>query len=58
MENLNHKQGISYQGEVEVVASTTKTTKFNVKTKISLEDNIYPKSYYHHNQVDIKWMRH
>jgi hypothetical protein len=41
---------ISYQGKAKVVASTTKTTKFNVRLNISLKDKVYPKTYYLHNQ--------
>jgi hypothetical protein len=37
-----------------VVLSITNTTKFHVKPKISLEDKVYPETYYHHNQVDIE----
>jgi hypothetical protein len=36
------------------MALTTKTTKFNVKLKTSLEDRVYPKTYYHHSQADIE----
>jgi len=43
------EQGISDQGTTKVVASTTKTTKFNVKPEISLEDKVYLKTYYHHS---------
>jgi hypothetical protein len=35
------------------MVSTTKTTKFNVKLKTSLEDKVYPKTYYH-NQTYIE----
>jgi hypothetical protein len=34
--------------------STTKTTKFNVKLKISLEGKLYLETYYHHNQAKIE----
>ncbi len=37
-----------------MVLSTTNTTEFLVRLEISLEDKVYPKTYYHHNQVDIK----
>ncbi len=30
------------------------TTKFNVKPEISFEDKVYPKTYYHHSQIDIE----
>ncbi len=51
---FNTKQGTSNQGTVEVAPSTTKTTKFNVRLKISLEDKVYLETYYHHNQVNIE----
>ncbi len=44
--------GITNQGRAKVVASTTKTTKFNVRPKISMENKIYPQTYYHHNQAE------
>ncbi len=40
------------------MASTTKTTKFNVKPNISLEYKVYPKTYYHRNKVDIEVDEH
>jgi hypothetical protein len=48
------KQGISYQRAAETMVSTTKTTKFNVKLETSLEDKVYLKTYYHHNQAFIE----
>ncbi len=36
------------------MASTTKTTKFNVRPKISLKDKVYPKTYYHRSQAHIE----
>jgi len=36
------------------VASTIKTTKFNVKLETSLEDKVYPEIYYHHGQANIE----
>jgi hypothetical protein len=39
------------QGTTKMVISTTNTIKFHVKPKNSLEDKVYPKTYYHHNQV-------
>jgi len=36
------------------MVSTTKTNKFNVKPKTSLEDKVYAEAYYHHNQAFIK----
>jgi hypothetical protein len=37
-----------------MVPSTINTTKFHVKPKISLEDKVYPKTYYHHNQANME----
>jgi hypothetical protein len=37
-----------------VAPSTTKTTNFNIKLEISLEDKVYPKTYYNHSQADIE----
>jgi hypothetical protein len=36
------------------MASTTKRTKFNAILEVSLEDKVYPETYYHHSQVDIE----
>jgi hypothetical protein len=41
------EQGISHQ-------KVTKTIEFNVTLETSVEDKVYPKIYYHHNQVDIE----
>jgi general stress protein 26 len=48
------QQRILDQSKVEVVASTTEATKFNVKPKMSLKDKVYLETYYHHSQVDIE----
>jgi len=37
-----------------MVPSITKLEDFYVKPKISLEDKVYLKTYYHHNQYDIQ----
>jgi hypothetical protein len=37
-----------------VVLSTTNKIKFHVKPENSLEDKVYPKTYYHHSQVNIE----
>jgi hypothetical protein len=37
-----------------MVLSTTNTIEFHVRLKISLEDKVYPKIYYHHIQADIE----
>jgi hypothetical protein len=48
------KQETSHQGAIEMVILTTNTTKFHVRLEISLEDKVYPKTCYHHSQVDIE----
>ncbi len=48
------EQERSHQGVVKVVISTINTTKLHVRLQISLEDKVYPETYYHHNQADIK----
>ncbi len=52
------EQGTSYQRTTKVVPSITKLEDFHVKPKISLEDKVYPKTYYHHSQTMLKWMKH
>jgi hypothetical protein len=37
-----------------VVPSIIKLYNFYVKLDISLEDKVYPKTYYHHSQDDIQ----
>jgi len=37
-----------------MLSTTTNTTKFHVRPEISLEDKVYPKTYYHHNQTNIE----
>jgi hypothetical protein len=37
-----------------MVLSTTNTIKFHVNLENSLEDKVYPETYYHHSQVDIE----
>ncbi len=53
-EEYDPKQRMSDQGAIEVVPSTTKLEDFYVKLEISLEDKVYPKTYYHPSQVDIE----
>jgi hypothetical protein len=36
------------------MATRTKIIEFNVRLEMSLEDKVYPKTYYHHSQVDIE----
>ncbi len=42
------------QIRTKVVPLTTKPKNFYFKSKISLEDKVYPFIYYHHNQVNIE----
>ncbi len=37
-----------------MVLSTVKSKDFFIKPKVSLEDKVYLKTYYHHNQHDIQ----
>jgi hypothetical protein len=53
-ENFELKQGTLDQRVVEMVPSTTKLEDYYVKLKIALEDEIYPKAYYHHSQINIE----
>jgi hypothetical protein len=46
-EEYDPKQRMSDQGAIKVVPSTTKLEDFYVKLEISLEDKVYPKTYYH-----------
>jgi hypothetical protein len=48
------KQGTSNQRATKVVPSTIKPEDFYVKQEISLEDKVYPETYYHHTQDDIE----
>jgi len=48
------KERISDKKTTEVMALTTKITKFNVKPKTSMEDKVYLEIYYHHNQANIE----
>jgi hypothetical protein len=38
----------------ELKPLTIKSKDVCVRLKVSLEDKVYPKTYYHHNQDDIK----
>jgi hypothetical protein len=48
-EESNPKQGTLDQIVVKVVPSIVKSEDFCVKPKVSLEDKVYPKTYYHHS---------
>jgi hypothetical protein len=37
-----------------MVPSTMKSKNFVMRPKVSLENKVYPKSYYHHSQDDIQ----
>jgi hypothetical protein len=37
-----------------VVLPTINKIKFHVKPEISLENKVYPKTYYHHSQANIE----
>ncbi len=50
----NPNQRSSNQGIAKMAPSTTKTINFNVRLQMSLEDKIYPKTYYHHSQANIE----
>jgi hypothetical protein len=53
-EKYDPKQRTSNRGAIELVPSTTKPEGFYVKLKISLENKVYPKAYYHHSQGDVE----
>jgi uncharacterized membrane protein len=53
-EKFELKQRTSDQRITEVVLSTKKLKDFYVKLEVSLEDKVYPKTYYHHSQANIK----
>ncbi len=57
-EESEPQQGTLNQGIAKMVPSTTKTKEFNVQLEISLEDKVFSKIYYHHNQDNLKWMKH
>jgi hypothetical protein len=46
IEESNLEHGISNQTTVKVVPSTMKSEHFCVKLEVSLEDKVYPKTYY------------
>lgn len=48
------EQGTSYQRTLKLMPSTIKPEDFYVKLKISLENKVYPETYYHHTQDDIE----
>jgi hypothetical protein len=48
------EQGIQNHRITKGMASIINKTKFNVILEVSLEDKVYPETYYHHSQVDIE----
>jgi hypothetical protein len=42
------------QTTTEMVLSIVKLEDFCVKPKVSLEDKVYPETYYHHNHDDMQ----
>jgi hypothetical protein len=47
------KQGTLDQTTTKVLPSIMKSEDFCVKLEVSLEDQVYLETYYHHNQDDI-----
>ncbi len=54
IEESNQEQRIEYQITTKVVPSIMRSKDFCVKPEVSLEDKVYLKTYYHHNQDDIQ----
>jgi hypothetical protein len=48
------EQRISYQIVAEVMSSIMKSKDFCVRLEVSLEDKVYPETYYHPSQNDIQ----
>ncbi len=53
-EEFDLEQRTLDQTITKVVPSTMKSKDFYVKLEVSLEDKVYPKTYYHHSQDDIQ----
>ncbi len=53
IEEFDPKQRTLDQTTTEVVPSIVKSEDFCVKLKVSLEDKVYLKTYYHHSHDDI-----
>jgi hypothetical protein len=53
-EKSDPKQKTIDQGEAKVVLLPIKPKDFYVRPKISLEDKVYPKTYYRHRQANIE----
>ncbi len=54
IEETNLEQGTLYQTTAKVVPSTMKSKNFYVRPKVSLEDKVYPETYYYHSHDDIQ----
>jgi hypothetical protein len=54
IQEFDPKQGTLEPIVAEVVPSTVKSKDFCVKLEVSLEDKVYPKTYYHHSQDYIQ----
>ncbi len=54
IEESNIEQRTLDQIVIEVVPSTMKVKHFSIKLEVSLEDEIYLKTYYHHCQDNIQ----
>jgi len=50
----NPEQKILDQTTTELVLSIVKKKNFCVEPKVSLEDKVYPKTYYNHNHDDMQ----
>jgi hypothetical protein len=53
-EKSNLEQKTSNQTVAKLVPSIVKSENFCVKLEVSLENKVYPKTYYHHSQDDIQ----
>ncbi len=54
IEEFDLEQRTLDQTITKMVPSTMKSKDFYVKLKVSLEDKVYPETYYHHSQDDIQ----
>jgi len=54
IEEFDLEQRTLDQTITKMVPSTMKSKDFYVKLEVSLEDKVYPETYYHHSQDDIQ----
>jgi hypothetical protein len=54
IEEFDLEQKTSNQTTKKVVPSIVKSEDFCVRLEVSLEDKVYPQTYYHHSQDDIQ----